>query len=122
MGIRKSTKIIPWPMINGAYLVLSFMPEDCGNKNSHTISFLYDGGNGIAAEWEPTYGPITTIYKCEGKDPDAIPHWFFDYCTGYGNWSQCAVEDEGLPQAVINGDYEHVFSVLKRRTIRRNYD
>ena len=113
--MNPSIKIIPFPGIENAYVVIS------ARKNSQVIqngceknmSFLYDNGNGIAVEWEPDYGPITVLYGCNPEDEGAQPHWFFKYYTGQGNWSQLAVEEEGLPNDFLNGDYKSLFLTLK---------
>ena len=74
--------------------------------------FFYNGDE--SAEWEPDYGPITFIYKCEKDHEEAQKHWFYDYFTGMGSWSQCAVDEEHLPQSFLAGDYEYLFAVLKK--------
>ena len=103
---------IPFPGIDNAYVVISGRKADNSNGVEKCMSFFYDHGN-VGAEWEPNYGPITIIYKCGKDDKESQEHWFYDYCTGYGNWSQLAVEDEGLPEAFLNGDYGHLFAVLR---------
>lgn len=112
--MKENIKILPFPNIENAYLVISFSKIKEPHPHTETcISFLYDNSNGVAAEWEPKYGPITVMYKCEKEHPDATPYWFWDYCTGFGNWSQLAVEEKGLPEALYSGDYEYIFNVLK---------
>ena len=113
MGLNKNIKCIPFPEIDNAYVVISGHDyEKNGNGVRKCMSFFYDNGD-VGAEWEPDNGPITVIYKCEKDHKDAKKHWFYDYSTGTGNWSQLAVEEEGLPSAFLDGDYEYIFNVLK---------
>ena len=81
------------------------------------ISFVYEK-DGIAAEWDGECGPITLWKKFKEKDEThefdkPHPHWLWNFATGRGNWSQLAVTENNLPKAFINGDYEHIFNVLK---------
>lgn len=108
----KSVKCIPYPGIENAYIVISARKSDTGNGCQKNMSFFW-ASKDIGIEWEPDYGPITIIYKCDKDHKDAEPHWFYDYYTGQGNWSQLAVKREYLPKAFISGDYEHIFRVLK---------
>lgn len=101
---------------------------DCGNDNfiyisyghrktdfddklvKGTLTFLSDGGNGKAAEWEPEYGPIHIWEEGEGR-----PHWHFESVLDKPlNWSQLAVDREGLKDLLIEGNIDGVFAVLKR--------
>ena len=122
--MNKNVKCIPFPGIENAYVVISgHKSEKSGNGVSGCMSFFYDNGK-IGAEWEPDNGPIRVLYSCDKDHEEAMEHWFYDYCTGYGNWSQLAVEEEGLPKAFLSGDYEHIFNVLRSWSdiVRRNYD
>ncbi len=112
--MNKSIECIPFPEIENAYVVISARkttktPLEVGSN----MSFFFNNGD-IGAEWEPNYGPITVIYKCDSSHEDAQEHWFYAYCTGYGNWSQVAVEEEDLHRAFLRGDYEYIFLVLKQ--------
>ena len=109
---RKNVKCIPFPEIDNAYVVISAFKSKNGNGLTKCMSFFFDHGD-IGAEWEPDNGPITVIYKCAEDNKDAQEHWFYDYCTGYGNWSQLAVQDEGLHTAFLSGDYVYLFAVLQ---------
>lgn len=112
--MNESIKIIPFPGIQGANIVISFhRNEDNGNKIESIISFFLAGENGTSVEWEPKHGPITRITECNADHDDARPHWFYKFHTGYGNWTQCAVNERGLPNAALYGDYEYIFNVLK---------
>ena len=110
--INKNVRCIPFNGIDDAYVVISAYKADGGNGLRKCMSFFYDNGD-IGAEWEPDFGPITKIYKCDKDDADAQPHWFYDYYTGNGHWAQMAVEEEGLHTAFLNGEYERLFAVLK---------
>ena len=110
--MNNNVRCIPFPEIENAYVVISGHKADNGNGVKKCMSFFYDNGD-IGAEWEPDNGPITIIYKCSKDDKDAQKHWFYDYCMGYGNWSQLAVNEEGLPSAFLMGDYDWLFNILK---------
>jgi hypothetical protein len=111
------------PTIENAYLFVSGRKnEDISNGVTPNITFFYADGD-IGAEWEPQYGPITIITKCEKdhfKDEpedsyqEVKEHWYYEYCTGFGNWSQLAVQEEGLHTALIAGNDEMIFSILKK--------
>ena len=110
--MNNSVKCIPFPDIKNAYVVISAGESTKPNNVEKCMSFFYVEGD-IGVEWEPDYGPITVIYKCLEDDPNAQMHWFFDYCTGYGNWSQLAVLEQGLDVAFLSGNYEMLFGILK---------
>ena len=113
--MNKNILCIPFPDIKNAYVVISGHKANTGNGVEKCMSFFYDNGD-VGAEWEPDNGPITRIDKCNKDNPEAQKHWFYDYCTGYGNWSQLAVNDERLPDAFIDGNYKFIFLVLKKRS------
>jgi len=113
--MNKGIKCIPFPDIENAYVIISAYKTDGGNGVKKCMTFFYDSGR-VGVEWEPDHGPITTIYKCTKEHKDARPHYFYDFCTGNGNWSQLGVEEGGLPEAFLNGDYVKIFAVLKRWT------
>lgn len=115
--MNSNIKCIPFVEIENAYVVISGCKADNGNGVKKCMSFFYDNGD-VGVEWEPDNGPITVIYKCEKDHENAKEHWFYDYCTGYGNWAQLAVKEEGLPESFILGDYKHIFSVLKNWSTR----
>lgn len=119
--MNRSIKVIPFPNIDGAYIVISAHKEirETYEKTKSEMSFFFDGGCGIGCEWEPDYGPITKIISCdkdfkETEFEKAYPHWFYPYYKGPGYWSQLAVEEEHLPEAFLAGNYEWIFEVLKR--------
>jgi len=116
--MNSNIKVIPFPDIEGAYIVISAYKSDDANGLKKCMSFFFDGGNNIGAEWEPDYGPITVIYSCAESHPKAQEHWFYPFCTGYGNWSQLAVIDSGLSKAFLDGDYALLFGILKDWTKR----
>lgn len=105
--------------IENAYILVSAHKKDskkaeCENNLECWMSFLYDAGE-IAAEWEPRYGPIQIWYKAnDGAATDTKEHYFYDFVIDNPlSWSQLAVGNNGLPQAFIKGDYEHIFDILK---------
>lgn len=110
--MNKNIKVIPFPDIPDAYIVISAYKVDSGNGLKKCMSFMYANAE-IGAEWEPEYGPITIIYPCSKEHPDAQEHFFYPYITGYGNWSQLAVKENNLDRYFINGDYHKIFAVLK---------
>lgn len=110
--MNKNIKCIPFPEIENAYVVISGHKANTGNGVKKCMSFFYDNGE-RGTEWEPENGPITKIYNCSKDHKKAQKHWFYEYCTGYGYWSQLAVNREQLPQAFLDGDYEYIFNVLK---------
>jgi hypothetical protein len=110
----KSLKILPFPDIENAYVIISARESSKkGNRVYQNLTYLYNCGNGIAVEWEPEYGPLTVLYKCTKDHEDAKEHFFFDYVTGYGNWSQMDVDNTGIVEYLADGDYEMVFGILK---------
>lgn len=105
--------------IENAYILISgYEKERDDGFNFKTydyhVSFLYDGGN-VATEWEPRHGPIQVWYKAAEENDDKREHYFYDYVLDRNlDWSQLAVEREGLHFALLYGDTSHIFSVLKR--------
>lgn len=84
-----------------------------------TISFLYDQEGRVAAEWEPQYGPIQIWHSCEETWEDghvkARPHWHYPFVQNRpGNWSQLAVEREGLKYYAHELNLDGLFVVLMR--------
>lgn len=88
------------------------------------VSFLADSGDGSAAEWEPQYGPIQIWNECPedwegetgcGNAIKARAHWHFPFVEDSSlNWSQLAVDREGLKEMLVAGDLYGVFAVLMR--------
>ena len=112
--MKKSIKIIPFPEIENAFIVISGHKTDkTGNGVKSCMSFVYGDKDG-GAEWEPEYGPITTLIPCEETDEEAIPHWFYPFYKGQGYWSQNAVQAENLDEYFDEGDYKSIFNVLKK--------
>lgn len=93
----------------GCFLVLSFhLRKDHEPDVKYMMSYLFVGEE-VAAEWEPQHGPIQIWYK--GDDED---HYVFDRVMKPGaDWSQLAVDNEGLRETALRGDHAHVFRVLK---------
>ena len=120
--MNESIKIIPFPDIDDAYIVISGRPSiDTGNGVKITTSFFYGDGEG-GAEWEPNHGPISVIIPCEkdykGDFDEAKPHWYYPYIKDGLHWSQMAVMNEELPELFKLGYYENIFTVLKTWSIR----
>lgn len=80
------------------------------------ISFLYrNEETGSAVEWEIECGPIQIYTRAAEREEGAEPHYAWPFILPRGmDWSQLAVNREGLPSAFFHGDYEHIFAVLKR--------
>ena len=114
--MNKNIRCIPFGDINHASVVISCHKCDNGNKLETCMSFFFDNGN-VGAEWEPNYGPITKIIRLQKEDEGAIPHWFYDYYAGQGHWSQLAVNESGINNAFIEGDYNRMFLILKEWAI-----
>jgi len=111
--MNRNVKAIPFPDIENAYVVISGVKSDKGNYCEKRMSFFYAGDNS-GSEWEPDYGPITRITPCGKNDGSAKEHWFYDYYTGNGDWTQCAVDEENLPKKFLAGNYKGLFDVLKK--------
>jgi len=110
--MNKNIKVIPFPGIPNAYVVISGVKAKTSNGCEKRMTFFY-GTEAGGCEWEPECGSITKIIPLKKEDAGAIPHWFYDYYAGRGYWSQLAVERCGLPEYFLSGDYEGLFSVLK---------
>jgi hypothetical protein len=98
-----------WPGAVDCYLVLSCRKTDKnGNGVAPVVSFLCIVGD-VAAEWEPTGGPIQLFFR--GDDEE---HYTFPRIRRPNlDFSQLSVEREGLPGMANSGNYEGVFSVLR---------
>jgi hypothetical protein len=93
-------------------------PDDVNIE--YVVSFLYDAGN-VACEWEPKYGPLQIWMKCSAEDDGAKEHYFYDYENAPNmSWSQLAVNNNGMKEAFLAGNYEHIFEVLKDWAESRN--
>lgn len=140
---KKRIAILPWPNKPNCFLCLSGAMRsktNYGDKwyakvhdeqiqkftNSDVcearITFAYRSEK-IACEWDGEHGAIQLWFKCdenykEGYD-EARPHWLFDYAYGSGYWSQMAVDENHLVESFNQGDYDHIFSVLKRFVVSR---
>jgi hypothetical protein len=107
----------PVPEIPGAYIIISGRKKksDFPLKQHNTeviTSFLFMKEN-FAAEWEVKHGPIQIWEKAPEGDTEH-PHYTFPFVKNTPlNCSQLAVEDNNLPQAFLEGNYRHIFSVLE---------
>jgi len=103
----------------GCFILLSFPKRDLEETGGETrvkttMSFLHDAGE-YATEWEPEYGPIQVWHKCAEDAACAREHYYYDFTdSGPMNWSQLAVDENGLPAAAARGDFGYIFEVLKR--------
>jgi hypothetical protein len=112
--MNPSIKVIPFPEILNSYIIISASKPSSCDGLEYTMSFIYDNQQGFCVEWEPKYGPITVIQKCESDHPNATPFWLWPYCKGFGNWSQLAVNKERLPEYFKEGNYKMIFTILKK--------
>lgn len=114
MGRLKRVGISRFEGIENAYILVSarWRNEERDSVKA-TMSFLYDGGK-FAAEWEPEYGPIQIWEKADGPGDGIGEHYFYDYVVDTTlNWSQLAVDREGLKKYFLDGNYHLIFAVLK---------
>jgi hypothetical protein len=142
-NLKKRVKVLPWPDKENCFLVISgpimkktnygekwytghqeYVQQYHSNETCEPrITFTYSNDK-VAVEWDGAHGPIQCWYKCE-KDykseyDHARPHWIFDYAYGSGMWSQMAVDNNHLVQSFNEGDYDHIFNVLKRFAVERS--
>lgn len=92
------------------------------------VSFLADGGEGVAAEWEPQYGPIQKWNECtrdwvgensSGHEIKSRKHWHYDFVQDNNMmWSQLAVDEEDLKGKLTRGYLDSVFDVLLRWAVK----
>ena len=100
-----------WILVSGGFRT------DRGHRETVAhFSFLYDNGQGVAVEWEPRHGPIHRWHRRSEGDPDAMEHYYFDYISNDDalTWTQLAVDEEELPEALVRGDYEYIYQVLRK--------
>jgi hypothetical protein len=122
-------KVIPFPEIPDAYVVISFVPTKDPRHGNGVVArmsfFVADDREMEGVEWEPESGPITRIHGV--SDPEnldkgpAMPHWYFKYYTGNADWSQLTVNREGLPELLLEGRYEMLFAKIKNWIERKSY-
>ena len=109
--------------IENAYFSISASFEDkdktsYDDKLNVITAFMHKDSETSMIEWEPKYGAITLIEKCdEDWEGDygtaASKHWYFGWCKGYGNWAQLAVDELGLRKAFVDGQFQYIFNSLK---------
>ena len=95
-----------------AFAVLWLVPADhqLDRARQHHDAHLVGD---VAAEWEPTNGPITIFYRGNAENGEA--HYVFPWVRTPGlDFSQLSVKTEGLPGMVNSGDYAGVFEVLRQ--------
>ena len=103
---------------------------DDGILNS--LSFLYDNGKGVAAEWE-TSGCIQMWKECDEDykaetEYDTIvraePHWHFPFVRNdWGGMASClAVDEHQLKQHLIDNHIDIIFNVLEEWANNSTYN
>ncbi len=116
-GAKRPIFKFTYPEIENCWLILSFSVGESKYHDLRTdpfITFFYDAGR-RGAEWEPKYGPIQVWSKADGPGENVRTHYFYEFVVNESfNWSQMAVEREGLKEALARCDIGHVFRVLKR--------
>ena len=99
--------------IENAYVFTSGRLNAAGETETVTTLAYVDEAAGVAADWEPRYGPICVWHRCAADDEGAKPHYIFDFVNdGALNWTHLAVDRFGLQEAFRAGDFAHIFSVL----------
>jgi hypothetical protein len=99
----------PWPGAEGCFLALSCRKTDKNcNGVQPAVSFLCILGD-VAAEWEPTNGPIQLWFRGDDEEHYTFPR----IRANRGDWSQLSVDHEGLPRMANAGNYAGVFEVLR---------
>jgi len=106
--------------IEGAWVLVS--GYTCQDRPGATIlpavsvSFIYDNGKGVAAEWGPPFGPLQLWI--EAKEGEGEEHYYFDRVTSNsaGQWSQIDVDENWLVKDFVTGNFRHIFYVLKEWT------
>lgn len=149
---NKRVAVLPFPGIDNAYVCVSgklrrqqaygerwyaqHQEHKCewADRETRTepfITFLYDAGS-VCAEWDGASGPIQMAFKAvDAKTPlpgastfDDEPkeHWFYEYATWSGAWSQMAVSENRLADRFSEGDYAGIFAVLRRFAVSRQHE
>jgi hypothetical protein len=101
--------------IENAYIFTSGQTNTETRAMELVVTLAYvNEATGVAADWEPRHGPISIWHRCEADAEGARPHYIFDYVNdGFGNWSQLAVEQLGLRDAFLHGDFAYIFAELR---------
>lgn len=101
------------PDIPNAFVFVSGVIREDREYVEPKVSFAYVYHD-VAAEWMPPHNPITIIRRCEADAENAKPHHIYPHQNaGPLEWSQSAVENEGLPQAYAGGHYRSLFATLR---------
>jgi len=114
--MRKSIKLLPFPEIPRAMVVISTEQVDekvAPNCNIPIFSFLVQVSADAAVEWEPKYGAITLILRCSEQEENAMPHWYFPFHVA-GLWSQLTVNELELGKLFANGEYQLLFDAMQQ--------
>ena len=100
--------------IENAFIYTSGRLDGEGRLDVAVTLAYVDDVIGVAADWEPKYGPISVWHRCDAGDEGAKPHYIFDYVNDDGlNWSQMAVERADLRGAYAAGNFEYIFGELE---------
>ena len=118
MRYMKRVIVLPFGDIEGAFVCVSFRrgQNSLGDPQAEPLITLAYLNGRVAAEWEPQHGPIQLWYQRDSDQPenDAMQHWLWPYGSKGGiRWSQLAVDRANMPEALMSGDFERVFAVLK---------
>jgi hypothetical protein len=131
LNLYQGRTVLKIPYSKGAWIIISFGKDKyrssiiASDLAVHgVLTFFYDTGKGVGAEWEPKYGPIQIWYECkegwEGEDCfgnkiEARKHWFYKWVKDEKMaWSQNAVDSEQLKENLIAGNLDYIFLVLKK--------
>lgn len=102
------------PDLPNAYIFVSGRMDEDREYVKPNLSFAYILPD-VAAEWMPPHGPIQIVRKCESDAEGAKPHHIYAHQNASPlEWSQTAVENEGLPRALVDGDHRYLFTVLRQ--------
>jgi hypothetical protein len=106
---------IPVPDLPNCFIAISCRLKKINEpleqlNTQHVLSFITTNEDQTeAVEWEPEYGPIS-IYS---KETGGRSHWLLGPDCKF-DWTQLGVDSEGLPAAFIQGNMQHIFSILMR--------
>jgi hypothetical protein len=113
-----------WKEDEGLRYIIAISAKEDTNKEAFgsefniktNISFvLLDSKNKTYVEWFPQYGPISVIEESiDESDEHRQECYIFDFNKGRGNWSQSVCEEQNLNYAFSEGNYDHIFRVMRR--------
>lgn len=116
-GAKRPIFKFKYPEMENCWLILSFSVMESKYHDLEVkpfVSFFYDAGR-VGAEWEPRYGPIQIWRKADSLTDETRTHYFYEFVHRDPlNWSQLAVDREGLKDSIVTSDLRQVFCVLKQ--------